>query len=358
MVTRLQTEPNNEEFETEPTEETEDDIALPLEYEIASYPADYTLRVLNEQIRENQLVLPNFQRSYVWSAILASRLIESFLLGLPVPEVFLYKELATERRLIVDGQQRLATIAFFFRERFDDDRAFRLRGVDPRWDGKLYSELDERDRFRLDNSTLRSIVIQQLDPSDHSSMYLIFERLNTGGIHLNPMEIRRVQYSGTSYSFLEQLNMNDDWRGLIGMEKPQRRLRDVELVLRVLAFATSRDSYAKPLKTFLNDYMRELQEADETERAVLRRAFEDACRLARSHLGEKPFHIHRPLNVAALDSVLGVLTTERIPDGIALADRYNVLRNDAEFIGAIERATSDEESVKQRFARASAIILG
>jgi len=357
MVTRLDGPPDPDEFETEPTEDPEEDV-LALKYEISSYPADYTLRVLNDQIKEKQLVIPHFQRDYVWSTNQASRLIESFLLGLPVPEVFLYKERRTERRLVVDGHQRLGTISSFYRERFEDDKIFRLRGVDPRWDGKVYGDLEEADKLRLDNSTLRSIVIQQLDPSDHSSMYLVFERLNTGGTQLNPMEIRRVQFSEIAYPFLDRLNRHPQWRELIGFKRPQKRLRDIELVLRVLAMATTRESYSKPLKGFLNDFMRTLEGMDDSRRALLKQQFEAACTIAGASLEERPFHLRGPLNVAALDSVLGVLTTDAEFETEGLGERYRNLLSDRAFLAAIERATSDEESVAGRFARASAMLLG
>ena len=348
-----------DEFETDPREDSDDEDEVPaLRYDIASYPADYTLRVLNDQLNEGQLATPDFQRNYVWSHAQASKLIESFLLGLPVPEVFLYKERSTEKRLIVDGQQRLKTISFFYRERFEDDKVFRLRGVDERWNGKVYSDLEEIDRVRLDNSTLRSIVIQQLNPDDRSSIYLVFERLNTGGTRLSPMEIRRALFASDAYAFLNELNQIPDWRGLIGLARPHRRLRDVELVLRVLAMGADRASYEKPLKNFLNNYMETIEAMDGDQRASTKHSFEVACRTASEELAERPFHIRGPLNTAALDSVLGVLTSGLAASVSGLRDRYELLLGDQEFRDAIDRATSDEESVERRFARATAILLG
>ena len=357
MVTRLPSPSLDDDLPTEDTEPTDADEPADVTFRIAAYPADYTLRVLNDQITNDQLVLPHFQRSYVWNAVQASRLVESFLLGLPVPEVFLYTDRNTEQKLVVDGQQRLGTIAAFYRERFENDRVFRLRGVDSRWEGKTYTELSDPDKLRFDNSTLRSIVIQQLDPQDHSSIYLTFERLNTGGTRLRPMEIRRVQFSHVAYPFLESLNELDSWRSLIGAPRPHPRLKDVELVLRVLALATNRARYRKPLRTFLNDFMAELDGMDDSAREALKQKFENACEIASEHLGDRPFHVRRPLNVAALDSVLGVLLQNSRPIPHDLGKRYDILLRDDNFLSAIERATSDEDSVTRRFARASASLL-
>src|SRR5690606_38523425 len=143
-------------------------------------------------------VIPPFQRNYVWDVVKASRLIESFLLGLPVPGVFLYKEKKTNRLQVIDGQQRITSALRFFAGAFED-RVFRLKGVQSRWDGKAFEELDEADRFQLSDTVLRATVVQQLDPDDDSSVYHVFERLNTGGVNLNPMEVRKCVYFGAYF---------------------------------------------------------------------------------------------------------------------------------------------------------------
>ena len=148
-------------------------------YRIFSYPADFTLSVLYEKWNSGELIVPEFQRKFVWSANQASKLIESFLLGLPVPEIFLYNE-PSQKQIIIDGQQRLKSIFFFFDGAFPDGRTFRLTDVNARWLGKTYEELDEADQRRLRNSVLRSIFVEQVDPKDKTSVYHVFQRLNTG----------------------------------------------------------------------------------------------------------------------------------------------------------------------------------
>ena len=101
---------------------------------IVTYPADYTLEVLIGKFNKTILV-PGFQRKYVWTIKQASRLIESFLLGLPVPAIFLYVDPVKNTYLVVDGQQRLMSIAYFFDGYFGEpdgkgNRAiFRLQGL-------------------------------------------------------------------------------------------------------------------------------------------------------------------------------------------------------------------------------------
>ena len=170
----------------EETEPTDDDEPQDIRYEIASFPTDFTVRVMYEKWKSGQLVIPDYQRRYVWNLPQASRLIESFLLGLPIPQVFLYRQHSGSELHVVDGHQRLASIALFYGGQFSHSRVFRLQGVNPNWDGKTYTELSEDDRLSLDDATLRSIIIRQIQPNDNSSVYQLFERLNTGGTPTQP----------------------------------------------------------------------------------------------------------------------------------------------------------------------------
>ena len=338
-----------DELLVEDTELTDEEEPLNTRYEISSFPTDFTVRVMYEKWRADQLVIPDFQRRYVWTLPQASRLIESFLLGLPIPQVFLYRERTSPRLLVVDGHQRLATIAKFYSGQFSRDRVFRLRGVNSAWEGKTYDDLSDDDRLMLDDSTLRSIVIQQIQPDDNSSVYQIFDRLNTGGTQLNAMEIRKAISSKDSYDLLDRLNNNTNWRDLLGMPEPERRLRDIELVLRVLALADNWHMYVKPMKKFINDYMETLGKAKGGHNDDLEVRFEHACQLVRSQLGAKPFNLRGRLNVAALDSVMACaveLTNSLTPD---LQAAYKKLRADEKFQGAVTYDTSDASVVRQRF---------
>ena len=99
---------------------------------------------------------------------------------------------------MIDGQQRLRTLQYFYRGIFEPDkREFALKGVTPEFEGVTYNSLKDHDRRRLDDSILHATIVRQETPSDDdSSIYHIFERLNTGGIPLNPQEIRATIYHG------------------------------------------------------------------------------------------------------------------------------------------------------------------
>lgn len=335
------------------TEEQDDEESQDVQFEITSYPADFTVQVLFEKCQSQNIIIPDFQRRYVWNQVQASRFIESFLLGLPTPQIFLYRERRGSSFLVVDGQQRLGTIVRFYRGQFSDTQPFRLRGVHQRWEGKSYDSLGEDDRLALDDSTLRSVVIRQLQPDDDSSVYPIFERLNTGGTQLNPMEIRKAISQGEGYNLLDRLNQDANWRALIGMEKVDQRLKDVELVLRVLALSDGWREYTKPMKKFIGDYMDRLKKMPAEELAAREQRFKLACEKARSKGRERPFHLAKGrLNIAVMDSILATMIelAESLTDDWPKA--YAKLVNDPAYIRSMEVNTSDTAAVRQRFGKA------
>jgi len=343
--------------ETEESEEQEQDIFA---YQISSYPADITLRGYLDKWNSGQLEIPPFQRNYVWDQVKASKLIESFLLGLPVPGVFLYKNRTTNKLAVIDGQQRILSSIRYFKNEFDE-KIFRLKNVLPRWNGKTYEELEESDRYQLDDTVLRATVVQQLDPEDDSSIYHIFERLNTGGINLNPMEIRKCVYFGDFFTLLERLNENEFWRTIIAKPNPDKRLRDVEMVLRCLALHDGWEKYEKPMKGFLNMYMAKTRRIGDEDRARLisqaREVFERTCQLINERLPNKPFHLRGRINYAVMDSIFNALATiEVVPDDVD--DRYKRLIEDEEFVETATINTSDSKTLHTRFRRALDILVG
>ena len=163
------------------TEEEEDEVPF-VEFDISVSPSDPTLELLVNQVNREDIIIPFYQRRYVWKIEQASRLIESFLMGLPVPQVFFYVNDEDELE-VIDGQQRILSVKYFFEGLFgepdnkDRQRVFKLRGLSQRseYNGKQFSELSARDQRRLRNSTLRAINIKQLKP--HSRNDSVFHIL-------------------------------------------------------------------------------------------------------------------------------------------------------------------------------------
>ena len=201
-----------------------------VEFDISVSPADPTLELLATQVARGDIIIPFYQRLFVWKIEQASKLIESFLMGLPVPQVFLYVN--DEGLLeVIDGQQRIKSVSYFFEGYFGEADSqnrreiFRLKGLSERseYNGKTFAELSPRDQRKLRNSTLRAINIKQLKPSlRNDSVFHIFERLNTGGTQLKPQEIRNAVYRGKIVDELKSLSSNGGWRKILGITRPDK----------------------------------------------------------------------------------------------------------------------------------------
>nr|WP_240191987.1 DUF262 domain-containing protein [Desulforhopalus vacuolatus] len=307
---------------------------------------------------KGDLIIPDFQRQFVWNKSDASKLIESFLLGLPVPGVFLYKRREDNKFLVVDGQQRILS-AIFFLKGFFKEKIFRLSNVEKPWDNSSFEDLTDADKRALEDSILRATIIQQLDPADDTSIYHIFERLNTGGKKLNPMEVRRCVYSGIFANKLEELNKNSNWRKIFGKEKMDLRFKDVELVLRILALAARKEEYEKPMKSFLTEFMKDNSRTIADDVQPLINAFEKVCAFVFEHLGDKPFHLKGRLNYAAIDCIMAVILRtefESIPDDFK--ERFEILKYNENFKENVYESTSDTKSVEGRFVKAEEILIG
>ena len=230
-------------------------------YRIRSYPSDPELETLHARWKRGEILIPTFQRGFVWKPSQASRLIESFLMGLPVPGIFVFvtessDSQASPQQLVIDGQQRLRSVFGFFDGEFPDGRPFKLTGVDPRWEGCSYLELGQAEQTTLLHSVLRVVNIEQREPRyGDSSIYQIFERLNTGGTTLTPQEIRNSSYHGPFNDMLVTANQDPVWRAIFGTAAPDARMRDVELIARFLALNEDLESYAKPMRKFISDFM-------------------------------------------------------------------------------------------------------
>jgi len=343
---------NEEELiEKIPSEEEDNEIGVSI-YKIVSYPSDPTLELLHEKWLRNEIVIPPFQRGWVWKHPQASKLVESFLLGLPVPAIFVYKE-PSQKQVVIDGQQRLRTIWGFFEGKLPDGSNFYLKGVSPQWEGKYYNTLDEAERIRFRDSVLRVVIVEQLDPKDTTSIYHIFERLNTGGTGLTPQEVRNCVYHGVFNDLMVELNKDTTWRSIFGSDKADNRMRDAELIIRFLALFDNADSYTKPMKQFLNNYM--VKHQMDSAREPYQSTFLNTIKRVHDALGSKPFHIKRGINVAVFDSVtIAFAHSTFTPNDIA--KRFRTLLANPSYQAAVSSGTTDVDTVKGRIKLAQEIL--
>lgn len=245
-------------------EETEDSYVNDDLYNINSWGADYSFRELISMYEDGDLVKPELQRKYVWGKPEASRFIDSILLGLPIPSIFLAKT-DNNKMLIVDGYQRLMTVYDYMRGIWSgDDKVFKLSNIadkiNARWKGNAFTELTETEQRKIKTTTIHAIIFEQKSPKDgDTSLFQIFERINTSGKTLMPQEIRNCVYQGNLNSLLFELNLNQNWRVLFGREQEDPRMRDLEFILRFLGLNSDEirtfPKSAISLKKHLNEFM-------------------------------------------------------------------------------------------------------
>lgn len=341
----------------EPVIDVEDneDTSTPRIYGISSYGADYDVEGLIKRLQRGDIFIPPFQRDYVWNQAEASRLVESLLLGLPVPGVFLAKENDSNKLSVIDGQQRLKSLLFFYEGFFNSKegdtrkRIFKLKNVQAKFEGKTYEDLEEDDRIKLDDSIIHATIIKQETPTDdNTSIYHVFERLNTGGRKLTPQEIRSAIYIGKLNDLIGELNEYPSWRELFG--KKNNRLKDQEMILRFFAMYTSLDSYSKPLKEFLNKFNGRYRNPTDAEIERLSSIFKRTTDVILKKIGKSAFRPDRVFNASAFD-VLMVGIAKRIDDNIdfeSVAANINNLYHNQDFVDSITRATSDDKVVEER----------
>ncbi len=326
-------------------------------FDIATYPSDFTLEGIVNMWNNGDITIPDFQREFVWTIKQSSLLIESFLLGLPVPPVFFYID-EKNSNLVIDGQQRILSTVYFFNGYFGEEnkkgkkQVFRLSGLSEKspYYKKTYSELTESDRRKLNNTVLRAINIRQLTPTGEStSMYHIFERLNTGGTPLKSQEIRNVVFRGDFVYILRELNQDKNWRLILGRKIPNKHQTDVELLLRVFALFTRSKQYEKPMKEFLNISMKQNQNGDTPDVSKFKELFIGATKIIIDLLGEKPFHLRTRLSTSTLDAVLINLmkNNNKVPSDFI--NRFEELKKSEKLIELTTIGTTDPKVVRDRF---------
>lgn len=258
--------------------------------------------------------------------------------------------------LVIDGQQRLKSLQYFYSKKFNG-QLFKLKGVQEDLEGKTIDELNESDKVKLDDCVIHATVIKQDAPTDdNSSIYMIFERLNTGGLKLVPQEIRACIYHGRFNETLVELASDEDWKKIYAAENS--RLKSEELVLRFLTLNETYQDYKRGFKGFLNGFMEKYQNASEEKLAEFKSLFLKAIKVVYDNIGENAFRLSKNLNAAVYDSVMVGLShrlkdTDAI-DGNKFKEKYAALLEDSDYRKYVESNTASEVSLKGRIDKAIA----
>lgn len=217
---------------------------------------DFPLSLIKEMFDDGDIIpQPDYQRDYVMDVKIASRLIESVLLNIPIPTVYLCEEL-DGRFSIIDGQQRMTSFVKYLKNEFA------LKGLEElsELNGKKFSELEKTLQRTLKSCTLNSIILTK---ESQELKYEIFARLNQGSIRLKPQELRNCIYRGTLNNMIEEIAKNNRYLNDLFLENNKRKNYQ-EYILRFFALRNFND-YSSSMTKTMNNFMLKHQNADEQE---------------------------------------------------------------------------------------------
>jgi hypothetical protein len=341
--------PHDGDVELEPDDDSDDDLdtavdqaeALDLtadERKLVTQPYDLGVKSISTDIEQGRISLTiEYQRKYVWDLGKASRLIESLLLNVPIPVCY-FAEDEDGVYEVIDGLQRLTTIKRYL------DGEFSLTGISvlSELEGKRFNDLAPRDQRRLENRTIRCIVITE--DSHPDIKFDVFERLNTGAASLTAQELRNSVFRGLFNDTLKNLAEEPYFRNLTGTFN-NKRMDLEELILRFFALVDGLSSYKPPLRQFLNLHMRTNRRNLPTTDSVA--LFRESCVVVDEVLGNLPFKVagsKNPLNKAMFDAIM-------IP--VAFADK-NDLREHADAVRRMVESLHLDDDFKTSIGRATA----
>lgn len=352
--------------------EAEDGYSDDSLFNIKPWGADLSFRELIDRYEQDELVKPELQRHYVWDRREASRFIDSLLLGLPVPSIFL-AQTKDEKLLIIDGYQRIMTVRDFVRGIFSrDNKSFALSRTDKinaRWRGKHFNELTDAEQRRIRNTTIHAIIFaQQKEPqSDDTSLFQVFERINTSGRTLTAQEIRNCVAQGSFNKLLFHLNDLPKWRELFGSAEPDPRMRDMEFILRFFALSAPSFHNAKErlsLRQHLDVFMKNHADINSTISREMTDRFTGMIDRVHSMLGKSAFQ--NTLHSKAAKA--GPKFSPTIFDSIAIAvdnsikhgftepgdaqNRKTLLLQDQDYRSVLAQETMRKSSITKRIEKA------
>lgn len=360
-------------WEDDILEDESDNIKI---YDLITYPSDFTVNTIFEKLNNGTISIPPFQRNYVWDIKQASKLIESLIIGLPVPQMFFFEE--EDKSLIIDGQQRLLTVFYFMHGRIpkQNKRASLRKTIIER--GNLNDELlsdneyfadfklkllnnDELNGLSFENlgkykekfksRPIRIMHIKQIAPNEQdkeSSMFEIFDRLNTGGSNLSDQEIRMNIHYSSFYKMIDELNLNNKWRKLLGKEELDLRFKDFEILLRCIALANSFDEYKSAMKTFLNFYSHNAKSFDDTTIKNLKKEFE--VFLESFELDDEDIENKKNFQIGAIEAIYYVWLG-KYRDGITIKITKQIeesIKKDVSVFQKTNRSTTSKDSIEAR----------
>lgn len=348
---------------------------LTKEHTIRTQQVNYDINTLIKQIDDNKIKLnPEYQRKYRWDEGKSSRLIESLILNIPIPFIYLSNDVDIDSDetagdgyySVIDGQQRLTSIKNYFEDKF----ALTDLGIILELNGRKFSQLPDFLKRRISDRTINCLRIDST--VDETVKFDVFERLNTGSVQLTSQELRNSTYGGPFNKLLQELAKDPTFIGLTHFsQKRISKMDDIEFILRFFALTNGRyRDYTPLMSNFLSNFMKKHQYADEKEISSFRVQFTSAMHRIKENLGEDAFAKKNPsgskrefasrFNAAVFDAVI------ISDDDMRLSNRYYKknaraefakLFDAEEFISATSGSITDANALKTRTQLAEQAII-
>lgn len=349
-------------------EETEDldegELRASVSGEISIEKSDRSLNEFKRWHDEGDLIVdPEWQRNYVWSRKQASKLIESFLLNIPVPVIYLARTPESKYE-VIDGLQRLTSVFEFLDNKF----ALTNLGLLEELNGKRFMKLDKTRQRKLKNSILRSFELSSDTNADIH--FVVFERLNTGGTKLNEMEIRNCLFRGKLNDLIKEMATDQDFLRCVNEKSLSTRMKDRTFVLRFLAFHERTHRKCKAgYKKFLNEFFETYRNPTEEKLQEYREIFKRCMKASVTVFGRDGFRLKKESadsgsksagewstrsNVAIFQCVATAFADYRLQDVTKNSDRIyeeylDLISTDRNWVDYVRRATGETSRLEYVF---------
>jgi len=354
---------NFEHFEDNIVEEEANEIPREIR-KINTQAYDKSVSDIVRMIEDGDINLnPEYQRNYIWDNKKASLLIESIILNVPIPVIYVSQE-EDDSWTVIDGLQRLNSLHRFFQ------RDFKISGLD------FLTELNKSDVKNLNPKALRvlrngllRIIVISFD-SHPEIKYDVFMRLNTGSVKLNEQELRNCLYRGNFNEALKEVVAYESLLTLFNLKEPHNRMIDCELILRYLTISENLDSksgiikdYKGRMKISLNEFMITHQNITKDKADELMQKVKDSADKVLKIYGAKAFRrinvkdsFESTLNRALIDILMvtaNYFTIDELEKNAdAIYKKYEDLSlNDTPFRNSITIGTSDKKVITYRLKR-------
>ncbi|MHC1728407.1 MAG: DUF262 domain-containing protein [Syntrophobacteraceae bacterium] len=341
---------------------------------------EYDLETLVKKIGKSLIKLdPEYQRRHRWDCETSSRLIESLILNIPIPLIYLSQDIDVDeeaedeiaRYSVIDGQQRLNAIKDFLKGKYALEGLTVLNDLN----GFKYKRLPPFLIRRLEERTIKCLRIDST--IDSQVKYDIFERLNSGAVKLEAQELRNAVSRGPFNDLIKRLSAHHSFRLMLQIDlddpeksKKVRKMEDVELVLRFFALADNYRNVNKGFKLFLNDEMDKFNKCDDKSLKMMEHKFTTTMDFIHDNFGPLAFAKYRSVNgtlkkmsnfnAAVYDALTIAVATGKLNKHAKITLKtktaYQNLFHDNEFFHSLEGSVNDKNKIIDRINKAKKVI--